>query len=789
MADTTKKVIRLKEIDLLRTNKTPGNWYITTDGRKCYYDVSNTQRQLIDVEQIPTEKQRMYESFQKTMGRLYYVWESSNLYVWNNRWEIVCGNPEYPRAYQYIDGEIFSVGDMSDDVKGNGILGDGSVVIRDVNRVIKAKISIDETNDNLIISSFLGGGIKILPNGNMEKTGALHLNPTTIGEDTDGLGEHYCEFDNINGEMYVCYDKEHWDIDEKTNKYHNDSHRYLVWHQGNLDAEGLINGWFLLKDIDKTEEGKGKTHIENTEESNGLKLKSENPALNADIEFNTHAYNGDGAPVLGELVGTDKDDPTNNSGLYVVRTEEGNIEIHLRKNKEKPTSVEHLEEGDQLLTKSEVVDLMNQKIYNAIQVRMSNSEEIYQIYDQALVPLIKEGLIISVMFNKDTSLDKLLLSVSGRSEVEPIDINQNPDIKQRPLCFKIGAIYQLLYTNNKWLVINSQMRASNLSNGYGIVRVTGESSDVSSFTVVSDSNVDLSDIKYTYDGRYSFIGQIGEGVNFPEEEESYISDKPMQYVLDVESSQGRGTSDNIDDNSVEQVLTNVDTGKKYRRYLNRDYYLKTTYEQGGLDNEGKNSTTNNIYVRQIDRTKVISGMTYKLKHKNLTNIIQVSVLKLNKDNTVSKTSYMNVSSNGVVFNTDSNTEYIRTEYRYQDDSTQLSPALIESSKILLSAVGYSKWQKIYDEDNKTPREKIKYETISLPSNKWKQTQDGNYEQIFYNWNVTRDTLVEGNMKVSDQTKLEVSHIESFNFGYKIVAVAQPTEDIEMTVIFTEAEEV
>lgn len=788
MADTTKKVIRLKEIDLLRTNKTPGNWYATTDSRKLYYDVSKTQRQLIDAEQIPTEKQRMYEDFQKTMGKLYYVWESSNLYVWNNRWEMVCGNPEYPRAFQYIDGEIFSVGDMSDDVKGNGILGDGSVVIRDVNRVIKAKISIDETNDNLIISSFLGGGIKILPNGHMENTGALYLNPTTIGEDTDGLGEHYCEFDNINGEMYVCYDKEHWNIDEKTNKYHNDSHRYLVWHQGNLDAEGLINGWFLLKDIDKTEEGKGKTHIENTEDSNGLYLKSENPALSADIEFATHAYKGDGAPVLGEWVGTDKDDPTNNAGLFVVRTPEGNIEIHLRKDKDKPTTPQDLNSGDQLLTKNEVVDLMNQKIYNAVQVRMTNTEEVYQINDQALVPLIKEGLIISVIFNKNTTLDRLLLSISGRSELEPIDLNQDANVKQRPICFKMGSIYQLLYTNKKWLFINPQMKASNLNNGYGIVRVTGNTSDVSSFITVSDANVDLNDVKYTYDGKYSFIGHIAEGLNFPEEELEYITDKGMEYNLEVSSSQGRGTSDNMDDNSVEQVLTNVDTGKKYRRFLNRDYYLKTRYEQGGLGNNGRESS-NNIYVRQVDRTKVTPGLTYKLKHRNLTNMVQVAILKLNKDNKVTKTSYMNVSSNGVSFTTDANTEYIRTEYRYQDNSTQLNPTLVESSKIMLSAYGYSSWQKIYDEDSKTSREKIKFENIKLKVGNWKFTADNNYEQVFYNWNVSRNTLVEGNMTVSDQTKLEVSHIESFNYGYKIVAVAQPTEDIDMTVIFTEAEEV
>ena len=54
----------------------------------------------------------------------------------------------------------------------------------------------------------------------------------------------------------------------------------------------------------------------------------------------------------------------------------------------------------------------------------------------------------------------------------------------------------------------------------------------------------------------------------------------MQYVLDTRSSQGRGTSNNKNNNSVEQLLTNVDTGKRYLRYLNRDQFLFEEYERG-----------------------------------------------------------------------------------------------------------------------------------------------------------------------------------------------------------------
>lgn len=65
-------------------------------------------------------------------------------------------------------------------IDNNGLLKDGSVVIRDNNRIVKGKLYIDNTNNNLVISSFLGGGLRILPNGSSESPGALVINPNTV---------------------------------------------------------------------------------------------------------------------------------------------------------------------------------------------------------------------------------------------------------------------------------------------------------------------------------------------------------------------------------------------------------------------------------------------------------------------------------------------------------------------------------------------------------------------------------------------------------------------------------
>lgn len=786
MADTTDKIIQLREYDLLRTNINKGQWYACTDSRKLYYDETPTTRNIAVVTQIPTEKQRVYENYQKKYGQLYYVWESNVLYIWNDRWEVVKGNPDYPNAYQYIDGDIYAVSNGNyDDVRGNGILGDGSVVIRDVNRIIKAQIYIDESNDNLVIASFLGGGVKILPNGNMERTGALYLNPTTIGEDEDGLGRHFNTFENINGEMYVIYENDITSRDPS--KYQKDDHKYLVWHEGNLDATPLIEGWYLLKEIDKTKDGKGKTIIDNSEETNGLSITSENTILDSKVNFSTHAYNGDKSPILAELVGTDNVNADNNAGLYVLKNEKGEIEIHLRQNKKRPTTSEDINSNDKLLTHSEAVELLNEKVYGLNRTLISNTEEIYEINDSTLVPLIKEGLVISVTFDNDTTREKVFLHVLTRDNVEEIDINLDPNYKDRIIGFKMGSIYQLLYTGEKWLLLNPQMKAKYLDNEYGLVRVTGESSDVSSYVVISDSEVDLDSIKYTYDGRYSFINEIKIGTSFPEEEKDVISDGSMQYILDVESSQGRGTSDNINDNSLEQTLTNINSGKKYRRFLNRDWYLKSEFEEGGIDSSGLNED-DPLKVRQKDKIKVHNKLIYRFMFEGLTTLVQVSFIKIKKDGTTEQTSYLNVSSGGVTINVDSNTKYIRMVLKYSDNTTQLNPQLIQDTKILISTLGYTEWQKIYDEDGKTSREKSKFERINLLSTNWKENS-GNYEQIIYNWEVTKNTLAEGNLDILNQSKLGVSYIETFDYGYKIISDSLPNEDVEMIVTFTELEEV
>lgn len=170
-----RTIYRVTEFDLLSIPKSENKIYACTDSRRLYEDISNVERKVLDVSQIDTEIDREY-NFRPTNGVYYYVWETNELWLYHYGWELIIGDRSDLEKNQYV----YSSGGLGYVNKGgccesdkNGILGDGSVVVRDSNRLIKGKLYIDETDNDLIISSFLGGGIKILPSGSADENGSL----------------------------------------------------------------------------------------------------------------------------------------------------------------------------------------------------------------------------------------------------------------------------------------------------------------------------------------------------------------------------------------------------------------------------------------------------------------------------------------------------------------------------------------------------------------------------------------------------------------------------------------
>ena len=224
------RIIRMKEFDLLRTAVTPGNMYICIDSRKMYYDTPESRRVTYTCDLIETEKRRLYY-VTPVVGHTYYIWETNSLWLWMNKWITLYSDKDYPSAYTYVDQTISPVYNGTPDdrvLDNNGLLGDGSIVIRDDERIIKGKIYVDQTNDNLVMSSFLGGGVKLLPNGMTSDVGELYA-------DAFGKSHIRAEWNILNNEAYVDY-SEHPEKDPS--RFMKESHRYLMYHEGNLDPSG-----------------------------------------------------------------------------------------------------------------------------------------------------------------------------------------------------------------------------------------------------------------------------------------------------------------------------------------------------------------------------------------------------------------------------------------------------------------------------------------------------------------------------------------------------------------------
>lgn len=234
---TINQIIKMNEFDLMRTKIKKFNMYMCLDSQRLYYDSTDAESGRIPYSYIgvKTVNDLLY-NITPAFGKTYYCWEDNSLWLWMNKWVTIWSQNEYPSAYQYTDwngstgslNNVYRFDEPLMPADDNGLLHDGSVIVRDRLRIIKGRLYIDDGNDNLVISSYLGGGIRFLPNGLMDLDGELFISD-------EGKSFLRSELTVKNDEIYVDYSEKPTE-DRAIEKLKKDSHRYKVYHEGNLDA-------------------------------------------------------------------------------------------------------------------------------------------------------------------------------------------------------------------------------------------------------------------------------------------------------------------------------------------------------------------------------------------------------------------------------------------------------------------------------------------------------------------------------------------------------------------------
>lgn len=218
-----KEIIKCTQYDLMRAKAKVGQMYFVTDSRLLYKDNGNSiaQRLVFNAIILHTESERI-NSIKPIIGKFYYVEETNSLWLFDTRWVLKIGNSTHFNSY-YAGEYISPVINVDESITGkngdkiidnNGLLGDGSVVIRDNNRIVRATIKSDNNYNNVTIKSYLDDGFLLIPNAHLPyndlstSLGALHL--TVEKKDTinglnlnlNGSAHYYGNWNNY-GNMFL----------------------------------------------------------------------------------------------------------------------------------------------------------------------------------------------------------------------------------------------------------------------------------------------------------------------------------------------------------------------------------------------------------------------------------------------------------------------------------------------------------------------------------------------------------------------------------------------------------
>ena len=307
-------IIKTREHDLMYLDITDGNYYACEDSDNFYYD-NVSERTLQDVEMLYTEKARLYGTI-PVEGKRYYVWETNELWIYRNGWKVLVGGTKPADGYIPVQGDngynLERIDGTSAD--SNGLLGDGSVCIRDENRIIKGKAYIDKETDNLVFSSFMGGGISFFPNGSSNTKGALLINPhmKLAGVRVYSYADN--NYIQVSLTDYLAHQEQY---DNATN--------YLVTKRFEIvsDGYGVYNGQFNTTDeiyvhLDQSREDKVTVTVTKTSETIELDTHESDYMTAKDFTFVGTSLDDDGAKTFAELSAYDAMGVDVRSDVYIV---------------------------------------------------------------------------------------------------------------------------------------------------------------------------------------------------------------------------------------------------------------------------------------------------------------------------------------------------------------------------------------------------------------------------------------------------------------------------------------
>lgn len=191
----SNQIYRCMQYDMRTLKPILNRMYYCVDSRCLYKDNGHTisGRTRFPAVILSTELERT-NSIKPSIGKFYYVEETNSLWLYDTRWVLKIGSGVKYNAYtadgvygnqylsQVINTDTNITGDNGDKIlDNNGLLGNGTVAIRDSSRIIRSTIEADLAKRQTVFKSQLNNGMLFIPDNTLPYTdlsqsfGALHL--------------------------------------------------------------------------------------------------------------------------------------------------------------------------------------------------------------------------------------------------------------------------------------------------------------------------------------------------------------------------------------------------------------------------------------------------------------------------------------------------------------------------------------------------------------------------------------------------------------------------------------